>query len=305
MSQSIAYYIPGWLRTGSGNKETWSRFTEIFPDAHHVRWSDWPGNETWGKSLRNSEKAWRRLVDELVALPEEKRRRVTLVGHSLGARITVRVLSALAHMDLRIRAGVLLGAAIPNDDPDLAVMGRGSELPVLALCNPKDVTLKYFYSTLGGEHGAAYGTDGSVNELENVKEIAVPDTITDETEISEAWGRLDVLKRLASHHALFYLNALRLFLNGEISGEERPLVPQGNVNLELKVMDAGVWWDVLDENGRWKLQRNKLTGHCRILNADCVRVAWGSESTMRDSFMKFSRHCAASQGLTERTRCND
>ena len=300
MSQDVVYYIPGWLRTGSGNEETWSSFTGIFPNTHHVRWSDWPGNETWRRSLLNSEKTWRRLADEILALPEEARRRVTLVGHSLGARITVRVLAALARMGLKIRAGVLLGAAIPYDDPDLAVMGRGAEQPVLALCNSKDVTLKYIYSTLGGEHGAAYGTDGSPNKLENVREIAVPDTITDETEISEVWGNFDVMKRLASHHALFYLSALRLFLNGEISGEERPLVPQGNVNLELKVMDAGVWWDELDEEDGWKLQRNKLTGHCRILNADCVRVAWGSESSMRDSFMKLSRHHAAPQGLTER-----
>ena len=300
MFQDIVYYIPGWLRTGSGNEETWSSFTGIFPDAHHVSWSDWPGNKTWRRSLLNSEKSWRRLADEIIALPEEDRRRVTLVGHSLGARITVRVLSALARMGLKIRAGVLLGAAIPHDDPDLTIMGHGSEQPVLALCNSKDVTLKYIYSTLAGEHGAAYGTDGSTNKLENVREIAVPHTITDETEISEMWGNFNVMKRLASHHALFYLNALRLFLNGEISGEERPLVPQGNVNLELKVMDAGVWWDELDEDGGWKLQRNKLTRHCRILNADCVRVAWGSESSMRDSFMKLSRHCAASQGLTER-----
>ena len=295
MSQSIVYYIPGWLRTGAGNEETWNSFTATFPDAQHIRWSDWPGNGTWSKALLNSEKVWKRLVDELIVLTDEERVCVTLVGHSLGARIAVRTLCALAHMGLKVNTAILLGAAIPNDDPDLVVMGRGTVLPVLALCNPMDITLKYIYSTMGGERGVAYGTNGSTGVLENVREIAVPETITDETEVHELWGNMDAAKRLASHHALFYLNALRRFLNGEISGDERILVPQGNVNLEMKVMDAGVWWERLDENEGWKLQKNKLTGHCRILNPNRVRVAWGGETTMRDSFAKISRRCAAQE----------
>lgn len=291
MAQDIVYYIPGWLRTGEGNEETWNSFTSTFPDAQHVRWSDWPGNETWANSLRNSDEVWRRLFSELVALPDEERIRVTLVGHSLGARIVVRTLGELARVELKVNAAILLGAAIRNDDPDLSVMGRGAILPVLAFCNHGDVTLKYIYATMGGEGGVAYGTDGAIRKLENVIEVAVPDTITKETEVAELWGGMDAVKRLASHHALFYLNALRKFMDKEISGDERVLVPQDNVNLELKVMDAGVWWNVLAAYEGWKLQRNRLTGHCRILNPDRVRVAWGKEASMRDSFAKISNRC--------------
>ena len=293
MSQNIVYYIPGWLRTGEGNDETWNSFTATFPDARHIRW-DWPGNAIWwSKSLLNSEKAWRRLVDELIVLTDEERARVTLVGHSLGARIAVRVLCALAHVGLKVKTAILLGAAIPNDDPDLVVMGHGTVLPVLAFCNPMDIMLKYIYSTMGaimgGERGVAYGTNGSTGVLENVKEIAVPETITDETEVWAWWGNSKAAKRLASHYALFYLTALGRFMRGEISGDERVLVPQDNVNVGSKVTDAGVWWDVLDDCEGWKLQKHILTKHCRILNPNRVRVAWGSETTMRDSFAKISR----------------
>ena len=291
MAQDIVYYIPGWLRTGEGNDETWNSFTSMFPVARHIRWSDWPGNGTWSKSLLNSEKVWRRLVDELCALADEERTCVTLVGHSLGARIAIRALSALSRMGLKAKAAILLGAAIPNDDPDLAVMGHGTILPVLALCNPMDITLKYVYSMMGGERGTAYGTDGSTGVLDNVREVAVPETITDETEVRELWGNVDAAKRLASHHALFYLNALRRFMDGAIKGDERAFVPQDRMNLELRVIDAGVWWEMLEDCWGWRLQRNKLTGHCRILNPDRVRVAWGSEASMRDSFAKVSRHC--------------
>jgi hypothetical protein len=43
----------------------------------------------------------------------------------------------------------------------------------------------------------------------NVVDRVVPGDITSETEIEAAWGKSELLKRIASHHALFYLSALR------------------------------------------------------------------------------------------------
>ena len=67
------------------------------------------------------------------------------------------------------------------------------------------------------------------------------------------------------------------------------MVPQDKVNVEWKVMDAGVWWDVLQVREGWKLERNIVTGHCRILNPEKRRVAWGREASMRESFDKILR----------------
>lgn len=287
--QDIAYYIPGWLRTGAGDTETWNSFMSVFPAAQHVLWSDWPGNGTWERSLRNSEAAWPRLVDELVAMSADERARIILVGHSLGARIVIRTLSALSKRGMKIKTAVLLGAAIPNDDHDLVVMGHASLSQILAICNPLDVTLKYFYATVGGESRAAFGTDGSEKELFNVKECSVPAAITRDTEVKAFWGKSTLAKRLASHHALFYITALHRILQGESCEDVPMLVPQGNVNLNLKVMDAGVWWNVLEEARGWKLEQNILTGHCRILNPDHTRMAWGREDVMRRSFAKVKR----------------
>ena len=66
----------------------------------------------------------------------------------------------------------------------------------------------------------------------------------------------------------------------------RVMVPQDKVNFEWKVMDAGVWWNVLDEKAGWKLERNIVTGHCRIINPEKVRVAWGDYSRMKMAFKK-------------------
>ena len=56
-------------------------------------------------------------------MPAAEREELTIVGHSLGGRITARVLARLAEKGLRVRQAVLLAAAIPYEDPDLAKMG--------------------------------------------------------------------------------------------------------------------------------------------------------------------------------------
>ncbi|MBQ6011192.1 MAG: hypothetical protein IJL17_21860 [Kiritimatiellae bacterium] len=72
------------------------------------------------------------------------------------------------------------------------------------------------------------------------------------------------------------------------------------MNLEWKVIDAGVWWDILERCGGWKLERNIVTGHCRIISPERRRVAWGTEAQMRASFRKI-RAQMSSRSRTERT----
>ena len=204
----VAYYVPGWLRTGRrSDAPTWTSFTNTFSDARCESFSYWNGNEKWRKSLKNADSQWAMLSRELEQMPESVRTNVTLVGHSLGARIVVRTLANLAGKGMKVRQGILLGAAIRNDDPDLQRMGGASVQPVLNLRNPNDVTLKYIYRVAGGEKGPALGVAGC--SVTNVVDRVVPGDITSETEIAAAWGKVDLLKRIASHHALFYLSALR------------------------------------------------------------------------------------------------
>ena len=50
--------------------------------------------------------------------------------------------------------------------------------------------------------------------------------------------------------------------------------------------DPRILWDVLDSSGGWKLEKNKVTGHCRIIDPDKLRKAWGREAEMRSAFEK-------------------
>lgn len=51
-------------------------------------------------------------------------------------------------------------------------------------------------------------------------------------------------------------------------------------NIEFPTMGGLLFWDTLAEVAGYKLQKNKLTGHCRILDSDDTRIAWGSESEL-------------------------
>ena len=64
------------------------------------------------------------------------------------------------------------------------------------------------------------------------------------------------------------------------------MVPQALPTVEGEVMDSGFWWDTLAETNGWKLQRNKVTGHGRIINPQKVRKAWGTVEDMTLSFEK-------------------
>jgi hypothetical protein len=55
-------------------------------------------------------------------------------------------------------------------------------------------------------------------------------------------------------------------------------------NVESPTMGGKVFWDTITSYEGWRLQKNKLTGHCRLLDPNDVRKAWGSFSAMSDAF---------------------
>ena len=282
------WYVPGWLRTASAQEGTLASLSNSFPKAEVSFWG-WNGDKiVWPQAVESADQEAWRLAFQLATMPEDRRRRLTLVGHSLGGRIVARALARLAEQKLAVDRAYLLAAALPNDDPDLARMGLGARRPIMAVCNPDDVTLRYVYAMMGGERAQAFGAAGTVEPVTNVVECVVPSNATVEVKIDALWAKSQFLKDVANHHALFYLECLGGIERGERPAD-RVLVPQDLVTVEHTVMDAGVWWDVLDTAKGWKLERHKLTHHCRILSNERRCVAWGGESEMKAAFEKVKR----------------
>lgn len=51
-------------------------------------------------------------------------------------------------------------------------------------------------------------------------------------------------------------------------------------NVPFPTMGGHVFWNELANVNGWKLQKNMVTGHCRILDPDDIRRAWGGEEAM-------------------------
>ena len=274
-SAAEVWYIPGWNRTQEVDGLAYDRCTNVFANAT-CRFHIWDGNRMWGTSAKNADAEAVRLADRIAAMDTASRTNLTLVGHSLGGRIIARTLANLSARDLKIKQGILLAPAIPMKALDVARMGGGSVQPVLLLCNPQDVVLKYVFTIAGGEENPSLGADGTPWVIPNVIQYSVPsDTF---------WGQSETVKRICNHLAAFYFTELGKILAGTPSPRVQVRVPQDKVNVETKVMDAGLWWTVVDEYRGWKFERNIVTGHCRILDPDKRRVAWGNETELRRSF---------------------
>ena len=281
---ATVWFIPGWLRTAEPHEGIMECVSNAFPEAS-VEFKAWDGdNLVWPLSVDSADKESWRFAFEIAMMPPEVRTNLTLVGHSLGGRITARVLARLAENGLKVKQAILMGAAIPATDPDLVKMGLATELPVLAVCNPKDHVLRYVYATVGGEGAVAFGANGTPTPCANVVECVTPTNITSEVDIGGIWAK-KVIKDIANHHEKFYLEYARRILGGE-EPSGKVMVPQGFPGVEGHVMDSEIWWTVLDSSGGWKLEKNKVTGHCRIIDPDKLRKAWGRESEMRSAFEK-------------------
>ena len=281
---ATVWFIPGGLRTAEPHEGIMECVSNAFPEAS-VEFKSWDGdNVVWPLSVDSADKESWRFAFEVAMMPPEVRTNLTLVGHSLGGRITARVLARLAENGLKVKQAILMGAAIPANDPDLAKMGLASELPVLAVCNPKDHVLRYVYATVGGEGAVAFGANGTPTPCTNVVECVTPKDITREVEIGGIWAK-KMIKEIANHHEKFYLEYARRILGGE-EPSGRVMVPQDFPGVEGHVMDSEIWWMVLDSSGGWKLEKNKVTGHCRIIDPGKLRKAWGRESEMRAAFEK-------------------
>lgn len=61
---------------------------------------------------------------------------------------------------------------------------------------------------------------------------------------------------------------------------------QRKLNLELPPQGGKFFWETLTVEG-WKIQRNKIDGHCRILKPDNTRCAYGSELEIKSLFENY------------------
>lgn len=296
---SAAVYVPGWCRNGGDSAQELALLADAYPDTR-CEAHTWEGDGIDFWACRDEADAeGRRFGATLAALPEEERAGLVLVGHSLGARIVVRALAALAAEGKTVRRGVLLAAALPEDDPDLAAAVRGSAEPLVCISSQSDAMLKWCYGAGGENLEQALGLNGWPAPVPtNVVQRYLPASFTDGFVPDAPLMDFAAMRRLCLHYAPFYLRYLADLVNPLYAEppEDPDVVRQGYPNLSLRTMDKEVFWVVEDRlPSGWKLERNTVFGQWRILDPDSRRKAWGDEASMRRSFDELRARQSASQ----------
>lgn len=57
-------------------------------------------------------------------------------------------------------------------------------------------------------------------------------------------------------------------------------------NFKFPTLGGELLWNDMAECDGWRVQRNSFTGHCRILDRNDVRQAWGAEANIMEFFEK-------------------
>ena len=87
------------------------------------------------------------------------------------------------------------------------------------------------------------------------------------------------------------MNALNKgFTKAVLSGEIIDLLQIASLpNIPTSTNGGHVFWKNLTECNGWRLQQNRITHHCRILDPQDVRRAWGGDEAMVKLFIKFNK----------------
>jgi hypothetical protein len=65
-------------------------------------------------------------------------------------------------------------------------------------------------------------------------------------------------------------------------GEVLPNMP----NIPFPTMGGEVFWNELASVNGWRVQQNMITQHCRVLDPNDVRVAWGGIEAIMNVFAR-------------------
>lgn len=87
---------------------------------------------------------------------------------------------------------------------------------------------------------------------------------------------------LSTSDIILIQNALELLSKSHELVKELPLLP----NINFPTMGGEVFWNDLAEANGWRVQKNNITGHCRILDSEDIRRAWGGEEAIMSFFKK-------------------
>ena len=268
----IVWFVHGMVLTRDDFSPELDVLRKIYPKAEAVKLIKWNAPKrspvqigvNWSESLANADQFAPKLAQRIEEMTPEKRSRLILAGHSLGGRIVVRTAALCAKKNLKIRQVIIAGAAVDNDDVDIPSVWTFSKETVYNIINVNDIMLAAYKMAEGR---SALGTAYLYK--------------TDPDRFFEV-----VLEGSVEHYGFRYFERLLDGLKNDTLEYDGIIVPQDFQQLKFPTAEGTIWYDVVDSCAGWRLQQNQATGHCRILDPQGIRHAWGRLSTMKTAFEK-------------------
>ncbi len=212
-------FCPGWMTENCDGSELVAILRDVFPEAEFDYYR-WRSNVGWEEARdRVDSEEPEKFEEFLRALPCDLSN-VALMGHSLGARLTVRTLARLAREPKKrtiwgkktrnsVGQAFLMGAALDADDLDLKDAVANVEAPLCNFFNRSDRVLSYLYRI--AEQKSPLGLTGLASPYNNYVDCVVSGE-------EEYW--LDVVKNatsiLAALKSPLFTTKLACFGNSDV-----------------------------------------------------------------------------------------
>jgi hypothetical protein len=259
------FFVPGW-RTGFHGRDGCVRvLRDVYPGCE-ISVKSWNSKQSWQTTKKNAVIHTEKLLNEILQMPEARRRELILVGHSIGAKIVVDILNELRRRGMMVHSSALLGGALLRDDPAIASSLEAIRFYCCIVYNPHDWVLKILFPLDNRLH-VPLGLYGWGGKDPRVFESCAPE---------ERIG-------FFNHFAYIYLEELDRLVEKLPPVRLEVTVLQDAPN-EVRIPADQVFWIDISSSGGWKLQSRKDIGKFRIIDDRGMRRAWGSESKMREAF---------------------
>lgn len=269
------FFVPGW-QTGFHRRTGCVRILQDVYPGCRITVKSWDSKRSWHIAEKNAEAYTKVLCDEILSMPDPRRRELILVGHSIGARIVVDVLDELGRRGQKVHSAALLGGLLANDDKKMEKMLEAIRYNCCIIYNPDDWLLKIFFP-LVNRMKISLGEFGWRSSDERVFESRAR---------NDLWA-------FFNHYAYIYLEELDRLVEMLPPIEPEIEVAQDEENI-IRIPADQLYWDDQRICKGWKLQKNCFSGKFRILDSRGKRRAQGIEKIMNDAFdgveKKLSEH---------------
>ena len=284
-------FIPGWFTEWINYSRHRKLISELFPGAE-LQVCKWNSNRLWKNAKSSAAKAAETLTAKLISAktPEQ----ITLIGHSLGGRIILDSIAALAAKKIKVKQVILLGSAVKPDDKTLALLSKVSSEPVINICCSRDNILKLYCQE---EKEIPLGFAGIPHPVENFRQFRM-----EIPEKSLKIGKFTVIpaetletpRQTAAHLAIYYLKTLRQSFSGEIPeyyldyGTLKKIAARNSCKAEKT---SG--FDEVEELDGWQLANHPKKNFYRITSPTGKNFYYTDKNTALSNFHEIKRRISA------------